>query len=78
MTVSLKQLTAMAHIAEELAKEMRELIALRKIIAGQSVEHLIAAPPRSASRPRTKGIPNPTARRYPCIKARSARSPASV
>lgn len=38
MSISLKQLTAMVDIAEALAIEMRELIALRKIIASQSVK----------------------------------------
>ncbi len=36
MSISLKQLTAMVDIAEALAIEMRELIALRQIVASQS------------------------------------------
>ncbi len=38
MSVSLKQLTIMVDVAEALAIEMRELIALRKIIASQPVK----------------------------------------
>ncbi len=36
MSISLKQLTAMVDIAETLAIEMRELIALREIVASQT------------------------------------------
>jgi hypothetical protein len=39
MSISLKQLTAMVDIAEALAAEMKELIALRETIARQSVQH---------------------------------------
>ncbi|KAA0072952.1 hypothetical protein [Tardiphaga sp. P9-11] len=78
MSISLKQLTAMADIAESLAMEMRQLIALREFIASRSVENLIAAPSRRESRSRTKGIPDSTARRVACNKGRTARSPASA
>jgi hypothetical protein len=77
MSVSLKQLTAMADIAESLAMEMRELIALRKVIADQSVEHLMAAPSRSTPRPR-KDLPNSAIRRTAHASARTARLPVSV
>lgn len=40
MSISLKQLSAMADIAETLATEMRELIALREIVATRSAEQL--------------------------------------
>jgi hypothetical protein len=78
MSVSLKQLTAMADIVELLAMETRQLIALRKIIVRHSAEHVIATSSRTAARPRTKGTANQTARRVACTKARIARPPASA
>ena len=78
MSVSLKQLAEMADIAESLANELRELIALRKIIDNRSIEHLKAGPPRGVARPLKNRISNTTARRVPYAKTRTTRSLASI
>jgi len=51
MSISLKQLTAMANISEVLAIEMRELIALRLMIAKKSAEQSRRIVLKSGSEP---------------------------
>jgi len=62
MSISLKQLSAMAGIAETLAAEMRELIALREIVAAQSARRLRAAGPICGSHRSPKLVPKPASR----------------
>lgn len=76
MSVSLKQLSAMVDIVESLATEMRALIALRQILASESVRHLArdtAAAARPSSRDHCK-----SAGRIARIRPRSSRPSAPV
>lgn len=57
MSISLRQLSAMADIAETLASEMRELIALRAIVAIRSAEQARGLTVECDFQPSTEPLP---------------------
>jgi hypothetical protein len=59
MSISLRQLSAMADIAEALAAEMRELIALREIVAIRSADQARGHAGENDFRPNTEAPPAP-------------------
>jgi len=76
MSISLRQLSAMADIADALASEMRELIVLRQIVAAQSAKQLQTANPTCVPHQASKSHPKPISR---IARAKSgSRSPVSV
>jgi hypothetical protein len=77
MSMSLTQLTAMVDTAEALAIEMRELIALRQIVASQSAERSRTIASKTCPRLNLKSHSKPT-NHVLRTKVGAARSPVSA
>lgn len=77
MSISLKQLTAMVDIAETLAIEMRELIALRQIVANRAAAQSRTVTARPCP-PLNLDSQSRSPARIPRAKVAPARPPASI